>query len=474
MEKQPFYMSISELGKSFRDGTLSPLSLTEILLDRASLIDPKLNAYRMIVPELAMAQAEVADKQLKAGIDLGPLHGIPFVAKDLFDFKGIPTSAGCKLLENNIANETATSVANLLKAGMVFLGKTNTVQFAFGIIGTNKDHGTPINPWHNIPHVPGGSSSGSAVAVAAGLAPVGLGTDTGGSVRVPSSLCGTTGLKTTVGRVSRYGVYPVSWTLDSVGPLARTVEDVALIYMAIQGYDPLDESTWNRTPNVSTGMKNGIKNLRIGIAEGILFENTEPDIESAVRDAARVLKDLGAHVESFTLKPLEKGVAINIQREFLLPEAYMSNRKMVDENLDKLDPVVVGGFEEGKQMMTSDYTYATLVLKKLRSDAVAAMQDWDVVLAPTTSITAKPVDVINADMDAYKRHTVAYLKNTKIGNALNLCGLSVPCGFSGEGLPIGLQIYAKPFHEEMAIRVGNAFQAATRWHLEQPATSFVE
>ena len=292
------------------------------------------------------------------------------------------------------------------------------------------------------------------------MAPVGLGTDTGGSVRIPASLCGTTGLKTTVGRVSRYGVFPLSWTLDSVGPLARTVEDVALIYMAMQGYDPLDESTWNRTPNVSTGMKNGIKNLRIGIAEGKLFENTEPDIESAVRDAARVLKDLGAHVESFTLKPLEKGVTINIQGKLLLAEAYMSNRKMVDENLDKLDPVVAGRFEEGKQMMASDYTYATLVLKKLRSDAAAAMQDWDVVLAPTTSITAKPVDVINADMDAYNRY--------------NFCGLSVPCGFSGEGLPIGLQIYAKPFHEEMAIRVGNAFQAATRWHLEQPATSFVE
>ena len=206
-------------GRDLRTGGLSPVELVERFLDRISALDPTLNAFRLVCPERALTQARAAEAALKAGLSSGPLHGIPYAAKDLFDAQGLPTTAGCRLLADNIAVEDSVAIRRLTQAGMILLGKTNTVQFAYSGIGINHDHGTPHNPWHRVHHVPGGSSSGSGVAVAAGLVPMALGSDTGGSVRIPASLCGTTGLKTTVGRVSRAGVYPLSWSLDSVGPL---------------------------------------------------------------------------------------------------------------------------------------------------------------------------------------------------------------------------------------------------------------
>ena len=218
------FESITGLAAKIRAGALSPVALTEALLERIAALDGRLHAFIAVTRERALAEARAAELALRGGQDLGPLHGIPYAAKDLFDVRGVPTTAGTRLLAGNVAKEDAAVVRRLAGAGMVLVGKTYTVQFAFGGVGANHDQGTPHNPWHATHHVPGGSSSGSAVAVGAGLVPMALGSDTGGSVRLPAALCGTVGLKTTVGRVSRAGVYPLSFTLDSVGPLTRTVD----------------------------------------------------------------------------------------------------------------------------------------------------------------------------------------------------------------------------------------------------------
>ena len=240
------FEGIGSLAGKIRQGSVSPVALTEELLARIDALDPRLHAFIAMARERALGQARAAESALRAGHDLGPLHGIPYAAKDLYDVAGLPTTAGTRVLKDNVAAADCAAVRRLSAAGMVLLGKTHTVQFAFGGVGINHDHGTPHNPWHQVPHAPGGSSSGSGVAVAAGLVPMALGTDTGGSVRIPAALCGIVGLKTTVGRISRAGVYPLSFTLDSVGPLTRSVEDAALVYQALQGPDFDDETTVGR------------------------------------------------------------------------------------------------------------------------------------------------------------------------------------------------------------------------------------
>ena len=237
------FQTIVELAENIRRKIFSPVEITEHFLDRIDRIDGELKAYRRICHKSSLAQARAAEINIYKGNDLGLLHGIPYSIKDLFDVKGLPTTAGTNLLKDNIATEDSTVVKKMACAGMVLLGKTNTVQFAYSGVGINNEHGTPHNPWSEIPHVPGGSSSGSAVSVAGGLATVSIGSDTGGSVRIPAALCGITGFKPTAGRVSRTGVYPLSMTMDSFGPLSRSVEDAAYIYQQIQGVDYQDMST---------------------------------------------------------------------------------------------------------------------------------------------------------------------------------------------------------------------------------------
>src|SRR5215207_7108602 len=229
------YATIAELGAQLRTGALGPVKLAEAFLERIGALDKRLHAFIAVTRDRALAEARAAETLLRGGHDLGPLQGVPYAVKDLYDVQGQPTTGGTRLLAGNVAAEDCSAVRRLSAAGMVLLGKTYTVQFAFGGVGINHDHGTPHNPWSSTPLAPGGSSSGSGVAVGAGLVPMALGTDTGGSVRIPAALCGTVGLKTTVGRISRAGIYPLSFTLDSVGPLTRSVEDAALVYQALAG-----------------------------------------------------------------------------------------------------------------------------------------------------------------------------------------------------------------------------------------------
>ncbi len=463
------FQTISELGRSLRAGSLSPVELTEHLLDRTERLDGKLNSYRHLARERALAEARAAEIAIRAGQDLGPLHGIPYAAKDLYDAKGLPTSAGTHLLDNAIADEDSTAVRKLAQAGMILTGKTNTVQFAYGGVGINHDHGTPHNPWHETHHAPGGSSSGSAVAVASGQVPMALGSDTGGSVRIPAALCGTTGLKTTLGRISRAGVFPLSWSLDTVGPLTRSVEDAALVYQCLQGEDLADSSTLGVPPHdVLKGLKDGVRGLRVAFAESVFWEDCHPEVEKAVRECGRVFSEQGAHLGSVEFAEAEQARRLNPRGLVIAAEAYTSNKKWVDEHFDELDPIVANRMIKGKDITASEYLETTLAWEQLRGKAVEALRDVDVLLVPTTAIPALPVAEMDADPEVYSERNLSYLRNTAIGNILKLCGLSVPCGHTSEGLPVGLMIYGKPFAEDTILRAGYAFQQATDWHHGHP------
>jgi len=475
MNRPPLhYQTITDLADGIRKGEITSTQLVKNLLDRIKSLDGQLNAFRLTCPESALEQAAAADRQIRDGKVPGILHGIPYAVKDLFDVKGLPTSAGASLLEKNIAAVNSHAVQQLNRAGMILLGKTNTVQFAYSGVGINHDHGTPHNPWNRIHHVPGGSSSGSAVAVAAGMTPMALGTDTGGSVRIPASLCGTAGLKTTVGRVSRAGVYPLSWSLDSVGALTRSVEDAALVYQRLQGVDANDETTWGLAfQDALNDLKDGVRGMRMAFAESVFWEDADPDIENAVRECGRVFEGLGAKVSSIEFCEAQQARQLNSRGLIIAAEAYTLNKKWLEEHFDRLDPIVAHRMIKGKEIEAAEYLQNNLAWRNLRSKAVNSLRDVDALLVPTTAIPALPTAEIDADLETYIERNLSYLRNTAIGNVLNMCGLSVPCGFTQQGLPIGLMIYAKPFQENMVLRAGYAFQETTDWHRRMPDLAWV-
>ena len=470
----PAFESITSLSSRIAAGSTTPVKVVEDLLNRIDALDDKLHAFIKVTPDYALAQAQSAGAALKNGAT-GPLLGVPYAAKDLFDVKGMPTTAGTHLLAHNIATQDSTVVRKLDAARMVLLGKTHTVQFAYGAAGLNHDHGTPHNPWHKDLHVPGGSSSGSAVAVASGLVPFALGTDTGGSVRVPAALCGIVGLKTTVGRISRAGVYPLSWTLDSVGPITRSVEDAALVFQAMQGPDPRDESTAGiAVHDTLRELKEGVKGLRIAFAETTFFDDIDPEVEKAVRETGKVFTSLGAQVTSLAVPEVAAAWAER-NRGLLIPaEGCVANRKFLDEHLDELDPVIGPRMLSGRKLSAPDYFLLLRRYAELREQARATLRDVDALIVPTTMVPPRPVAVLDASAEAYLDHNMRYHRNTGIGNILNLCGVSLPCGFTSGGLPIGLQVYAKPFHEDMALRVAYAYEQATTWRIRRPDLSWAE
>lgn len=469
MEHTPLhFQSITELAQQIRERTLSPVALTEHFLARIATLDGELGAFRLVTRERALAEAEAAEAVLRSGRTVGPLHGIPYALKDLFDVRGVPTTAGSNLLADNIAAEDAFVVARLAQAGMILLGKTVTVQFAFGGVGINHHHGTPRNPWRQEHYLPGGSSSGSAVAVAAGLAPAALGTDTGGSVRIPASLCGITGLKTTVGQVSRMGVYPLSYSLDSVGPLARTAEDAALIYAAIRGRDPHDATTVEREQDVLAGLRAGVRGLRLAFAESVFWDDADPEVVAAVRACGPVFADLGASVTSIEFPEAAETERLNPRGIIGSAECYAVHRERIETHFEDYDPIVGHRIMAAKEITAADYITTQWKLADLRARALTALRDVDALLVPATMIPAVPVAEADASLEVYTRYNMRYLRNTSIGNGLGLCGLSVPCGFTRAGLPIGLMIYGKPFREDVVLRIGYAFQQATDWHRKTP------
>jgi aspartyl-tRNA(Asn)/glutamyl-tRNA(Gln) amidotransferase subunit A len=463
------FATIAEMAARIRSGALSPVALAEMFLERIGALDKKLHAFIALTRDRALAEAKAAESLLRAGHDRGPLQGIPYAVKDLYDVHGLPTTGGTRLLAQNVAAHDSAAVRRLSAAGMVLLGKTHTVQFAFGGVGINHDQGTPHNPWSPTPHAPGGSSSGSGVAVAAGLAPVALGTDTGGSVRIPAALCGTVGLKTTIGRVSRAGVYPLSWTLDSVGPLTRSVEDAALVYQALQGVDHADDTTVGvPADDVLRTLDAGVRGLRLAFGETLFFDGVDAEVATAIRDAGQVFRSLGASVDSVAIPEVAEAMAEQRRAAMIAAEALAVNGPLVDQHFDALDPVVAHRMKLGRNLTATDYFTVLRQWAGLRERVKRTLADVDAVLVPATMIPPRPVTAIDASPESYGDANLKYLRNTAVGNILALCSVVLPCGVTRDGLPVGLMIYAKPFDEAMALRVARAYEQATDWHRRRP------
>ena len=468
------YETITSLAAKYRSGELSPVTVTEALLARIDALNGPLNAFIRVTHERALAGARAAELELRAGQDRGPLHGIPYAVKDIYDVKGVPTTAGSKLLADNVAGEDCHAVAQLTRAGMVIVGKTHTVQFALGPIGLNSDYGAPHNPWHAVPHATGGSSSGSAVAVAAGLVPMALGSDTGGSVRIPSGLCGTVGLKPTVGRIGRSGAYPLSWTLDTVGPLTRSVEDSALVYMALQGREECDEATHHVPPARPpfSALAAGIGGMRLAVCETAAFENADPDVVAAFWSAIEVLRELGASVVSMEIPEVGEGLADGDWGRSLKAEGAHFNARHIDENPGRIDPLVAYQLEDGRAFSASNYFATTRRVAERKARLLERLRDVDAFLTPTVTTPAEPLSELS-NRDDYEQKEPRYWRNTSIANHFGLCAVSVPCGFSKGGMPIGLMVNAKPFEEDVALRVAHAYALATDWCNRHPDLAWV-
>ena len=472
LEKLLHYCTITELGSMLRSGETTPTGLTEHFIERIEKLNGPLTAFNLVTAERAMVEAEAMEALMRSGRNLGPLHGIPYGVKDLYDVIGLPTSAGSKTVDMTVKTVESEVTKRLAAAGMIVLGKTITVEFAKGIIGINNIQGTPHNPWSEEHCLPGGSSAGTAVAVASGMVPMGLGTDTAGSVRAPAGLSGTVGLKSTVGRISRFGIFPLSWTLDSVGPLTRSVEDAALIYQILQGEDARDESTSGIQPgDVLRDLKAGAKGMRIGIPQDAFFDDLDPEIDSAVRNAANVLKDIGATVTEIAYP--EAAIAVDMALVINGVESAVIHEERVKNQAHQMDPVVGPRMIDEVNILAMDYVKQLDEIKRLRKSQMETLRDIDIILTPTTRIPALPVKTVDASLEVYLAYAAQYMANTVIGNRLGLCGLTLTCGFTSKGLPIGLLLNGKPFQEASVLRAGYAYEQATDWKDARPDLSWI-
>ena len=454
------FAPIAELATLIRRGELSPLELTELYLERIEQYDPTLNAYLAVPAERARAQARAAETQISSGTYLGPLHGIPLAFKDLVDVAGLPTTGGSTLLRDNIAEADATIARRLFAAGAVLLGKTHLVEFAFGGTGVNHHYGTPVNPWDSEVHrLPGGSSSGSGVAVAAGLAPAALGSDTGGSVRIPAAFCGLTGLKPTFGLLPNTGILPLDPTLDSIGPLCRTAQDCALLLQAMAA--PTLCSLVDR-------LEGEVAGLRLCFPREFFWDDVDAEVEAAVRASASVFADLGVYVDEISLEVLDDLAEWRNGPSTTAVEAYLYHRRNLEAHLDQFDPIVSARILDGRDTLAADFLGQLRIRDELRRKARTALENVDFLITPTTPFAAPILDEIDRD-DVYFPINGLCLRNTIAVNLLDLCAVSLPCGFTRDGLPIGLQLIGHPHDEARLLRLARAFEQATDHNLPTPA-----
>ena len=462
------FLPASVLAAEIGAQRLSPVTVVEALLDRIAAHDAKLHAFVEVYADEARLAAEAAGKAIRAGHAVGPLHGVPIALKDLIDLEGRITTGGSRVWRDRRSPVTATIARRFLAAGMIVLGKTHTVEFAMGGWGTNQHCGTPWNPWDMaVARTPGGSSSGSGVAVAAGFAPWAIGTDTGGSVRLPASWCGLSGLKTTIGRVSTHGILPLAPTLDTPGPIARTVEDASLLFALMQGRDPLDPRTLGApapTDPLPT-LKRGVRGLRLAKMPAAERNGVDDEVLAAYDEALATLGRLGAEIVDLAL-PCRFSDATVATGRIIGSEGYFLVGDLVDNPALPIDDAVRPRIQLGRDISARDYLAALGDRDAMKCDFLAAMDGLDALLTPTTRTAAIPVESVDQST------TPAHF--TRFVNLLELCALAVPDGFTATGLPISLQIICRPFDEATALRIGWAYQQATDWHerrppLEEPA-----
>jgi aspartyl-tRNA(Asn)/glutamyl-tRNA(Gln) amidotransferase subunit A len=483
---KPYELTIHEAHDLLRRGDLSSVELTQSVLDRLVAVDNDVRAYLTVTPEIALEQARQAGERIKDD-RLNRLTGIPIAIKDVLCVAGLPTTCGSRILESFIPPYNATAVEHLLQAGAVLLGKTNNDEFAMGSSTENSAFFVTHNPW-DLARVPGGSSGGSAAAVAADEAIFALGTDTGGSVRQPAALCGIVGLKPTYGRVSRYGLVAFASSLDQVGTLTKDVTDAAIVLAAIAHHDPRDSTSVDVAPAdyvAALGQRDGLKGIRVGVPKEYFVEGMQRGVEAAVRAAIAKLAEVGAEVEEVSLP----------HTEYALPVYYLLAPAEASANLARYDGVKYGfsyhdaedvwdayrktrqygfGPEVKRRIMLGTYAlsagyYDAYYLKAqkvrtlIKQDFDRAFEQTDVLVAPTSPTVAFNIgEKVDDPLQMYLSDIF-----TLSLNLAGLCGISIPCGFA-DGLPVGLQIMGKPFDEATILQVAYAYEQATEWHKRKP------
>jgi len=461
-------LSIAEAAALIVRRQVSPSELTEAYLARIEEQNALLNAYVTVTAEAARAEAKAAEAEIAHGTYRGPLHGIPIALKDLYATKGVRTAAGSKILWDRVPDADATVTRLLREAGAVSLGKTNTHEFAFGVTTNNPHFGATRNPW-NPDCIPGGSSGGSGAAVAAGMAAMAMGTDTGGSIRIPAALCGTVGLKATHGRVSTAGVIPLSWTLDHAGPLTRTVEDAAIVLNAIAGIDPNDTMTVPiPVEDYRKDLAAGVRGLRFGVLHGAQFDPLDAEVSTALDAAFAILRDLGATTEDIDGTLFGDGrPAVS---DIMMLEAQHYHAASLRERPEDFGDDVRARLTRRTDMTANELLAALRTRDAITAAASHLMERYDALLLATTRIPAPPIAGQTIIIDGEEVFAPSVLTaNTNPFNLTGMPALSVPCGFTAAGLPIGLQIVGRRWDEATVLRIGAAYERATDWHRRRPA-----
>lgn len=445
------YLTLHELSTSIRAKKVSPVEATQAVLERIERLNPRLNAYITVMAEQALADARAATDEIAGGRYRGPLHGVPIGVKDLCQTKGVRTTGGSKILADWVPDEDAPVVQKLRNAGAVIVGKTHLHEWAFGATGINPHYGPAHNPW-NVDCITGGSSSGSAVAVATGMCFAALGSDTGGSIRIPASLCSVTGIKPTYGRVSTRNVIPLSWSLDHIGPMARSARDCALLLAAIAGYDA-EEVTSADVPvdDYAAQIEGGLAGLRIGVPAQA-FERAEPEVSAIVQEAIATLGRLGADVQHIDLPQLDDlWTAASL---VLIAEAAAYHRENIEQRPQDYGEDVIGRLQGGLELKAVDLVRANRAMAEIRRTCDDALLGGiDLLALPTTQRVAVPIEAA--------RHADPTLGLTRLTAQFDVTGqpaCSVPCGWTKEGLPVGLQLVGRYFQEGTVLRAAHAFE----------------
>lgn len=463
-------LSIAELGAGLRNGSLTSTQITEHSLERIAALDPALNAFITVTGDRALADAAKADKELAGGTDKGPMHGIPYGLKDIYDTAGIRTTCHSKLREDVIPATDSVCATKLVEAGGVLLGKLSTHEFAFGGPSFDLPFPPARNPW-NRDHGPGGSSSGSGAAVAMGMMRTAMGSDTGGSIRGPAAYCGVIGIKPTYGRISRRGVFPLSYTMDHCGPLSKTVEDAAITMQVIAGYDPVDPGSADvPVPDFRANLNAGVKGMKIGLLRSFYAdaEGMSPETITAIDEAAETLRSLGAEVED--VEGASPFSAYNsCGRVILLAEAYAIHEEDLKTRPLDYGQLTMERITLGAYISSADLVQAQRLRRELSQEVNSIfLKKYDALLAPSSMSPAPRIDATP------RGFPLAWPMQTMPFNVTGNPAMSIPIGFSASGLPLSMQIVGPYFDEATVFRVGQAYEAATAWHKRWPVPAAAE
>jgi aspartyl-tRNA(Asn)/glutamyl-tRNA(Gln) amidotransferase subunit A len=466
----PTELALSEASQLVRSKKVSPVELTHACLSRIERLNPKLNAFITVTADSALAEARQAEAEVQHERWRGPLHGIPIALKDLVDTAGVRTTAASGVFKDRVPTEDAEIVRRLKAAGAVFLGKLNLQEFAYGGSSVISYFGPVHNPW-NLDCSPGGSSGGSAAAVAARLCFAAIGTDTGGSIRQPSAYCGVVGLKPTYGHVSTSGVIPLSWSFDHVGPITRTAMDAALILKVIAGYYSQDTTSIDTpVPDYAATIADATSSLRLGIPRAYFYDELHPEIQAAMEAALLVLKTITA--SEHDVAPLSTDATysswMNPYGSIFTAEAYAYHKDYIASNPELYQAPTLKRLRAGANVTTTTYIQSRRRLDRVRRAIAHAFNSVDLLITPTVRVPPFTIADLQADPDTIRAKELAMLPNTRPWNFPGLPTISVPCGFTSADLPIGLQITGPPGGEATVLRLAYAYEQATEWHKHKP------